>query len=157
MHPDGSHHGIALGINDADIVRTCIDHIDFIFLGIGCHASGFTADFYGLCRLECAQVNDRDRVALAVGDVGIFTVGGAVIRQGWLTEIPPSQGGACQRKQHHEEEEFSQNQCAAGDAISERVAVPGAAATRAPIAGTVLPNTPAICRTWVISSSNCSG
>ena len=108
MDPDGSHHGIAFGIDDTDIVRTCINYINFIFLGVGCDASGFDSDFYSSRRLKCTQVNNGDRVALAVGDVGIFAVGRAVIRQRLLTEVPPSQGGD-QRKQHHEEEKFSQN------------------------------------------------
>jgi len=107
MHPDGSHHGIAFGIDDADIARPCVDYIDFVLLGVGCDSSGFDADFYSFRRLKCTQVNDGDCVALAVSDVSVFAIGRAVIGQRLLTEVPPSQGGG-QWNQHHEEEEFSQ-------------------------------------------------
>jgi len=108
MHSDGSHNGIALSIDNADITRTRINHVDFVFFAVSRESRRLSANPYGFRRLKCTQVNDGNGVALAIGDVGIFAVCRAVIGQGLLTEVPPSQGGG-QRKQHHEEEEFSQN------------------------------------------------
>ena len=42
-------------------------------------------------RLKGAQVNHRDGVALAVGDVGILAIGGAVAGELALPQIPPTQ------------------------------------------------------------------
>ena len=91
MHSDGSHNGIALSIDNADITRTRIDHVDFVLFGVGCDASGFDSDFYSFRRLKCAQVNDGDRIALAVGDVGILAIKRAVVGQRTWPQIPPQQ------------------------------------------------------------------
>ena len=78
MHPDGGHNFIAFRINHADAVGLGVDDVDFVFLAVGGNAGRFVADVNGPGRLKGAQVDDRDGVALAVGDVRVLAIGGAV-------------------------------------------------------------------------------
>ena len=91
MHADRRHHFIAFRINHADAVRLRVDDVNFVFLAVGRNAGGLAAHPNGSGRLKGAQINHRNRVALAVGDVGILAIGGAVGGQLALVEIPPAQ------------------------------------------------------------------
>jgi hypothetical protein len=108
MYADHREDFVGLGIDDADVVRSGVDHVDLISLAVGCYASGFAADRDGLAQREGAQINLTDCVALAIGDVSVFTVGGAVVRQGLLAEVPPAKTGQ-DRSQHSDEQEFAQS------------------------------------------------
>jgi hypothetical protein len=52
--------------------------------------------------LKCTQVNHRDRIALTVGDIGVFAVGGAEITQVARAKVQPAQA-ADDRKQNYNE------------------------------------------------------
>ena len=106
MHPDGCDHLVALGVDHADVVGAGVHHVDFILLAVGCDAGGIGSHRQSLGRLEGAQVDDADRVALAVGDVGVFAIGGAVVGQRALLEIPPAEA-APNHKQQYRKKKFS--------------------------------------------------
>ena len=91
MHPDGGHHLVAFRIDHADAVRLRVHDVDFVFPGVGRNAGRLIADSNRPGRLKSAQVNHRNGVALAVGDVGVLAIGGAVGGQLAFLEVPPSQ------------------------------------------------------------------
>ncbi len=156
MYADGRYHLIAFRINHADAVRLRIHHVDFVFLAVGGKAGWIATHLDCGCRLEGAQINHRNRVALAVGNVGILAIGGTVIGQLVFLEIPPSQTAGTGQGEN-EEKKLSQ----AVGLMAVRTPDCGAKVSEVrawvPMAGTVLPTTGAICRTCFISSSNCSG
>ena len=156
MHADGRHDFIALRIDHADAVGLRVDHVNFVFLSVGGNSSRFIANSNRLCGLKSAQVNHRDGVALAVGDVGVLAIGGAVGGELALPQIPPSQTPD-NRKRNNEEKKFSQANGLMADRMPDCADKASDARGWFPIAGTILPTTGAICRTCFISSSNCSG
>jgi len=56
---------------------------------------------------EVAQVDNTDRIALAIRDVGVLAESRAVIRHPLLAEIPPSHP-AKDRQQNSDEKELAQ-------------------------------------------------
>jgi hypothetical protein len=65
------------------------------------------ADGDGLREGEFADVDHADCIALAVGDVGVFAIGGAVVGQSLLAEVPPGEP-AEDGEQDDDEEKFFQ-------------------------------------------------
>ena len=157
VHADGGDYFIAFRINHADAVRLRIHHIDFVFPAVGGNAGWIAPHPYGRGRLKGAQINHRNRIALAVGNVGVLAVGGAVAGQLAFLEVPPAQAASgsqsdCKKKKFFQAEW-------ADDSSYCRTAPAGFQKSGAwvPMAGTIRPTTGAICRTCLISSSNCSG
>ena len=109
MNADGGDYGVLFGVDDADVVGAGVDHVNFILPEIRRNASWLKADGNCLRRLEGPQIDDAHSVAFAVGDVGIFAIGWAVIRQRVLAEVPPCERGQ-ERDQNNDEEKFSQDQ-----------------------------------------------
>ena len=92
MPPDSDpgDHLILLGINDADVRRTCIDHVDFVAFRIRCHPGWFRADGQRAYGRKRPQVDDGNVVALAVRNVRILAVERTVGGQGTLVEVVPT-------------------------------------------------------------------
>ena len=82
-------HSVALRINYADIARSRVHHINLILLAVRRNPSRFASNLDGLRRLERAQVDNANRVALSIGDVGVLVVSRTVISELPLVEIPP--------------------------------------------------------------------
>jgi hypothetical protein len=109
VYTDRCDDGVRLGVDDADIIRSRVDDVDFVLLAVGGNAGGLAPHVQSLRQRERPQIDHADRVALAVGDVGVLTKCGAVVRKRWLAEIPPPQT-AKDGNQHCDEEELSQRQ-----------------------------------------------
>ena len=79
MQPNCCHHSVALRVNDAQVIRICVYHINFVLLGISGNAGGALSYTNVLHILEGECVNHADFVALAIGNVGVFAVGGRIV------------------------------------------------------------------------------
>ena len=90
VYANRRNHGIRLSIDHADVVRAAVDDIDFILLLVRRNPRGIAADRNGFGECERPKVNDADRIAFSVADVGVLAVGGPVVRQRLLAEIPPA-------------------------------------------------------------------
>ena len=89
---DGGHNFILLGVNHADIRRSRVDHVNFVALRIGCDSSGIRADLQGSHRLKTSQINDSNRIALAICYIRVLAVKRAVGGEGALVKVIPSRG-----------------------------------------------------------------
>src|SRR5262249_35622522 len=81
-------------------------YIDLVLLAVGCDAGWFAADFDGVCRLECPQVDDRDGITLAVRDVGVFAISRIEVSDLPLVEIPPAESHQNGKQDCNEKELF---------------------------------------------------
>src|SRR4029077_15514269 len=101
------------------------------------HASGPHAHRDGLRQLKRPQINHANRIALAIGDVGILAVSGPIVRQRFLAEIPP-RARSQQRNQNNDEEESSQSAACfrkeerLAERSSDRIAEPVSETTTSP-------------------------
>src|SRR6476646_3565578 len=77
VDPDGGHDSVRLRVNHADVAGAGVDHVDFVLFGVDGEAGRL--DAYPQCfrQFKGAQVDDADRVALAVADVGVLAERGA--------------------------------------------------------------------------------
>lgn len=91
MHADRSDDRVGLGVDHVHIIRSRIDHVDFILLAIDGDACRLAAYVQGLGQGESAHVDDADRIALAIGDVRVLAKSGPVVWEWLLTEVPPSE------------------------------------------------------------------
>ena len=80
MYADRGDDLIFICIDDTDVMRVGVDDVDFFLLGASGYAGGVQSDGDGFLKAERAQVNDADRVAASVGDVGVLVVEWAAIR-----------------------------------------------------------------------------
>src|SRR5208282_2905001 len=108
VHADRGRDGVRLGVDDGYIVRSRVDHVDFVLLAVGRDAGRFAAYGDGLRERERAQIDHADRVALAVGDVSVFAVKRPVVGQRLLAKVPPG-SSAEDGEQNRDKEEFSQD------------------------------------------------
>src|SRR5581483_6413838 len=94
LHANRSNHLVSFGVDDADIVRPGVDDVNFVLPGVdrdsrraAAHSNGF--DDVKTRQRSRSQVDHTDRIAFAVGNVGVFAVEGTVIRQGARAKVPP--------------------------------------------------------------------
>jgi len=107
MHADGRDDDVAFGVNHADVARTRIHHVSLILPAVRRNPGRFTSDSDGFRWLKRAQVDDADRIALAVGDVGVLVVSRTIIVELPFVEIQPP-NGRNNGRQDNDEENFSQ-------------------------------------------------
>ena len=108
MNSNGCHDCVSFHIDHTDVVRARIHNVNFVLSIVGCYSARSYAHWNRFRQREGSQVNHADRVALAVGHVGILAICGTIVRQSLLAEIPP--GKAAQHGQHnYDDEKFSQN------------------------------------------------
>ena len=91
MHSHSSRHRISLGVNHAYVCGAAVHYVDFISLRIGRNASRPAAHVQSPFQAKSAQVNNRNRVALAIGDVGVLVIGRIKAIEFPLVEVPLSQ------------------------------------------------------------------
>ena len=89
---DGGDDLILLGVNHADVRRAGVDDVDLVALGVGRDSGRVGAHLESSHRPKAAQVDDRNRVALAIRNVGEFAVERAVAGESALVEVVPSGG-----------------------------------------------------------------
>ena len=104
----GRDHLISLRINHADIRRAGIDDINFVALWIGGNSSGLRANLQSSYGAETAEIDNRNRVALAIGYICEFSVERAITGESALVEVVPA-GGQDERDEDSNKEKFSQN------------------------------------------------
>ena len=153
MHAESCDYGVPLGVNDADIVRSGIHHVNFIFPAVRRNPGRFAANSDGFRKLKSSQIDDAHGVALAIGDVGVLMVCRAVIGELLLVKIQPRDSGN-NRREDYDEKKLSQVSGATEEPRADFVDTDGSAAGASASAATVLPTTGAICRTCAINSSN---
>jgi hypothetical protein len=90
INPNGSDDFVLLSVNHADVRGAGVNHINFIALGIGRDSGRIRSHLQSPHRTKAAQVNDRDRVALAVRNVGILAVKRAIAGESALVEVIPT-------------------------------------------------------------------
>ena len=134
MNPDGGDYLVAFCIDHADVRGSGVDNIDFILAGIRGDSCGNASDLYGLRQLKRTQIDDRNRVAFAVGDVGVLVVGGVQCGQHSLVEIPPSQTDQ-DRYHNQNQQDFSHRRqaCALKQKLNRTVACKPARAVTSPL------------------------
>src|SRR5664280_1920090 len=160
MNPNGRFDCVALRANDADVIGVGIGNVDFVAGGTGGDARRTCAYRDRLDIAKLKQIENADRVALAVGNVGVFVVAGFDGRALMA-------GGRAQREDHHAYRssppprgKLSQpppccaHQRAAADPA---VALPRRTNGSATGSATERPSTLAIWRTSAMRSSNCCG
>ena len=107
MHADGCHNRVLLRINHTDIVRSGIDHIDFILFAVGGNTSGSHTHGNSFPELKRTQINHCDCITFSIGDVGILTGGRTKITQVAWAEVQPTKASDdCQ--EDNDEKNFSQ-------------------------------------------------
>ena len=72
MYANCGDHDIAIGINEANVVRFSVDGVDLVPRWAGSDAGGIATHRERAHNLERPRVNHANRVALAVGDVDEF-------------------------------------------------------------------------------------
>ncbi len=107
VNPNGGDDFILLGVDHAYIRRPGVNNVNFIALWISCNSSRLVAHLQSSHRTKTAQVDNRNRVALAIADICELAVERTVARQSALVEVEPARGGQ-QRDEDGEYEEFSQ-------------------------------------------------
>jgi len=105
---DGGNNFILLGVDHADIRRPGVNHINFVSLGISRNSSRLVAHLQSSHRTKATQVNDGNRVALAVADVCKFAVERSVAGESALVKVVPA-GGEEERDEDGDKKEFAQN------------------------------------------------
>ena len=152
MYADRRDHRVAFRINHADVARPRIHRVNLVLLAIRRNSGRLAANFNGLRGLKRSQIDDANRIALAIGDVGVLVISRAVVGELALVEIQPPNGNSNGRGDN-DEKKLSQVSGAmdprAGSEETDEIAF-----GRAGTGGTVLPTTGAICRTCTINSSN---
>ena len=93
MYANRRYYRVRLGVDDGDVVRAGVDHVNFILRAVGGDAGGLAPYRNGFGQRERAQIDHAYRVAFAVGDVGVLAVGRPVVGQGLGAEVPPAQTG----------------------------------------------------------------
>src|SRR5215469_9290445 len=107
MHADRGQHGVRFRVDHADVVRSGIDHVNFILFAVAGDTGRLDSHAQRLGEFKPAQIDHADRIAFAVCDVGILTKCRSVARQRLFAEIPPADP-AENRQKYRDEEEFSQ-------------------------------------------------
>ena len=113
MNPDGGDYLVAFCIDHADVRGSGVDNIDFVLARIRGDSGRRDSDLYRFRQLKRAQINDRNRVAFAVRDVGVLVVSGVECGQHSLVEIPPSQTDQ-DRCHNQNQQDFSHRRQACG-------------------------------------------
>ncbi len=74
MHADHRNHFVRLCVDHADVVRITVGNVNFIFPWVR-RQPGWTLPHrdYRL-DVQSAQVNDSNRIAFAVADIGVFAI-----------------------------------------------------------------------------------
>src|SRR5437763_3775742 len=104
MDTDGRDNFVAFSIDHTHIVRSGIDDVNLILLAIGSDSGRLPPHFQCPDRRKRPQVDHTDRIALSIGDVGVLTVGGAIIGQIALMEIPPAESSGGGDRENCKEE-----------------------------------------------------
>ena len=81
MNWDSGDDRIFFGVDDADGIAASIHDVDFVALRIHSHAGGVGADADDSILAKIDDIEDRDRVTAAIGDVSVFAVVGGIIRK----------------------------------------------------------------------------
>ena len=89
---DGGDDFILFRVDHADVRRSAVNDVNFVSLWIGRNSSRLGADLERSYRAKAAQIDDGNRIALAVRDVGVFAVERAVAGECALMEVVPSDG-----------------------------------------------------------------
>jgi hypothetical protein len=92
VNPNGSDNLILLRIDHADVRGTAVNHVNFIALRISRNSGRIVSDLQSANRPKTKQVDDRNRIALAISYVSIFAVERAVARERPLVKVVPSCG-----------------------------------------------------------------
>jgi hypothetical protein len=92
VYPNGSDNLILLRIDHADVRGNAVNNVNFVALRIGCNSRRIVSDLQSSYWPKTTQVDDRNRIALAIGYVSIFAVERAVARERALVKVVPSGG-----------------------------------------------------------------
>src|SRR5579862_6584723 len=89
-HSNRRDYFILLSVDHADVRRCRVDDVNFVTFGIRSSAGRFRADGKSADRRKRSQVDYGNVVALAVRDVGKFTIKRSIGGKGALVEVIPS-------------------------------------------------------------------
>jgi hypothetical protein len=89
---DGSDDFILFRVDHADVRRPAVNNVNFISLWIGRDSSRLGADLERSYRAKAAQIDDGNRIALAISYICILAVERSVAGKSALVEVIPSGG-----------------------------------------------------------------
>src|ERR1700694_4375277 len=92
VNADGSHDFILLRVDHADVIRPGVDDINFVSLRIGRNSSRLAPNLQCSYRPKTAQVDNGNRIALAIGNVRVLAVERSIAGKSALVEVVPAGG-----------------------------------------------------------------